>query len=256
MEDILPPQAGLQIGGVFYRYTVEKEREDDFKVHIQNENALEGGYIFRETDDWSQLPGNTINKAIPLNNIPYEYFGTGSIETEGFGSVTDPNVQYTYKFDPCYTILTNPECPGYDQALWDWLNERGLLGQEPDINDPFYDEWVQLMMNRETEKEDENEDEKKIKSEDEEDESDAIEALNANVDIEGFVDGARQSEMIRQLSSIPQFENYITATIPGGVYEDTIVLQDAELPDNARALNNLARDGLHREMVRSQYDGN
>ena len=252
MTTVLPPQAGLQIGGVIYRYTIEKDPNGNLRVHIQNENAIEGGYIFRETDDWSQLPGNTINKVIPLENIPREYFGNGSIELEGEGVLTNPNVQYAYKFDPCYIILTNPDCPGYAQALYDWLKEQGLLdgGLSPD--DPYYDEWVQMMLDRETEVE-EDEEKSHSRKEDEEDEEDPIEALNANVDIEGFVDGERQSAMISQLSTIPNFESYVTTNIPGGVYEDVLKLQDATLPDNGRALNNLARDELHREMIRSQY---
>lgn len=253
MTDVLPPQAGLQVGGVIYRYTVEKDPNGDLQVHIQNENAIDGGYVFRETDDWSQLPGSTINKVVPLNNIPREYFGNGSIELDGEGQIVDPNVRYAYNFDPCYVILTNPECPGYAQALYDWLKEQGLLDNQLNPDDPFYDEWVQMMLERETDV-DEDEEETTERTEEDEGEEDPIEALNANVDIEGFVDGERQSAMIDALSSVPNFESYVTVTIPGGVYEETIKLEDAELPDNPRALNSLARDELHRQMVRSQYD--
>jgi hypothetical protein len=253
MTDVLPPQAGLQVGGVIYRYTVEKDPNGDLQVHIQNENAIDGGYVFRETDNWSQLPGSTINKVVPLNNIPREYFGNGSIELDGEGQIVDPDVRYAYNFDPCYVILTNPECPGYAQALYDWLKEQGLLDNQLNPDDPFYDEWVQMMLERETDV-DEDEEETTERTEEDEGEEDPIEALNANVDIEGFVDGERQSAMIDALSSVPNFESYVTATIPGGVYEETITLEDAELPDNPRALNSLARDELHRQMVRSQYD--
>src|SRR6056300_102614 len=240
MTDVLPPQAGLQVGGVIYRYTIEKDPNGDLQVHIQNENAIDGGYIFRETDDWSQLPGSTINKVIPLENIPREYFGDGSIELDGEGTIIDPNVQYAYNFDPCYIILNNPECPGYSGALYDWLKEQDLLEKQISPPDPFYDEWVQMMLDRETDV----------------DEEETIEALNANVDIEGFVDGEKQSAMIDALSSVPNFESYVTATIPGGVYEENIKLEDAKLPDNPKALNSLARDELHRQLVRSQYDNN
>ena len=46
------PVPGLDISGVLYRYTAVKERPDDFTVTVSNQNAIDGGYIFRETDDW------------------------------------------------------------------------------------------------------------------------------------------------------------------------------------------------------------
>lgn len=256
MADVLPDTAGITIGSVLYRYTVQKNANDDFTVTIQNRKlGTANDYIFRETDDWSQLPGATINKSVTVSNLPAELFGEGSIATTGFGTVQNPSVYYTYRFDPCYIVIANPECPGYESALYDWLKERGLLDGEPDVNDPYYDEWVQLNINRETEvDEEEEEEEKQAKSdEDKEKELDPIEMLNKNVDIEGFIDGARQSDIISQLSTIPQFEVYMNAQIPGGVYEESITLQDSDLPDNARALSNLGRDEVHREMVRSQY---
>ena len=33
------------------------------KVHVGNHNANGDGYTFRETDDWSGVPGNTIVKS-------------------------------------------------------------------------------------------------------------------------------------------------------------------------------------------------
>lgn len=253
MQDVLPPQAGLTVSGLIYRYTVEKDPEADMQVHIQNDYALGEGLIMDQVDDWSQLPGTTLNKMNPLPDIPFEYFGDGRILIEGEGSVLNPNVQYAYRYDECYIVLSNPECPGYAQALYDWLKENGLLGKEPDVNDPFYDEWVQLMMNRETVEQDDEEETVEIKDEEEE-ENDPIAALNAEVDIEGFVDGAAQAAVMQALSAVPNIETYYTTNIPGGVYEDVLTLEDANLPDNPRALRNLAQDTLHRDMVRSQYN--
>ena len=67
MQNILPQQAGLTVGNVIYRYTAVKNIEDDMLVHVQNEDALGDGYIFRETDDWSGLEGNKIYKIIPTD---------------------------------------------------------------------------------------------------------------------------------------------------------------------------------------------
>lgn len=250
MKDVLPVPGGLMINGVIYRYTIDKEIDDDLKVHIQNENALEPGYIFRETDDWSDLPGNTINKGIPLNNIPMEYFGKGSIELEGDGQISDPSVIYSYIFDTCFIPLTDPSCPGYLEALYAWLKENGLLPEDADPNDPFFDELVQAALNREQELEEDEE----VKKDDEKEDDSEIEKLNAGASLDALADSAQQNAIMQSLSMIPNFENYYDVKIQGGVYEETVVLEDKELPDNPSALRNLAQDTLHRSMVRSQYE--
>lgn len=75
MTNVLPQQLGLTVNSVIYRYTTEKNTEDDMLVHVQNENLLGNGYIFRSTDDWSGLPGNTINKTVPVGAIGIDYWG-------------------------------------------------------------------------------------------------------------------------------------------------------------------------------------
>lgn len=251
MNTVIPTPEGLEINGVIYQYTTEKEREDEMKVHVQNENAIDGGYVFRETDDWSGVPGSTINKLIRLPDVPAEYFGTGSIEVEGEGQVTNPNVRYSYKQDECYIPLTDPSCPGYTQALYDWMRENGLLADDVSIDDPFFDELVQGVLNRETEVEEEEDEVAEEKNEEEDDE---IERLNAGASIEAMGDPAAQAAIMQAMSTIPNFENYYEVNIQGGVYEDVLVLEDKELPDNRNALRNLASDETHRSMVRSQYE--
>ena len=254
MFSVLPPQAGLTFNGMFYQYTTEKITEDDFTVTIQNRDLLNGGYVIQETDDWSGLPGATINKRVDLPNIPQSIVGEGSIVTTGTGVVKDPSVVYSFRYDECYLPISNPECPGYEQALYDYLLENGLLNKEPDINDPFYDEWVQFQLNRESEFEEETDDEKKQREETLEVEEDRIEKMNAEVDINKFVDGAKQNEIIQSFSTIPNFEIYTQAAIDGGVYRDTVQLQDATILDNNRALRQFATDEVHKKMVRSQYE--
>ena len=250
MRDVFPVPGGLMVNGMIYRYTIEKDREDPAKVHIQNENAIDGGYIVKQTDDWTNLPGSTINKVIGLPDIPMEYFGNGSIEVEGKAEIVDPTVRYSYKVDPCFVPLSDPSCPGYLQSLYDWLKENGLLSPDATLDDPYFNEIVQAMLNRERDLEEEEADlETENKEEDEE-----IEKLNAGASIEALGDPAAQNSIMQALSTIPNFENYYAATIQGGVYEDALTLEDKDIQDNAQALRNLSQDSLHRSMVRSQYD--
>jgi hypothetical protein len=249
MKDVLPVPGGLMINGMIYRYTIEKEVEANAKVHIQNENALGEGYIVRETDDWSNLPGSTINKLVKLSDIPMEYFGSGSIEVEGEASVVDPSVVYSYKMDPCFVPLSDPSCPGFAQALYDWMKENGLLPGDATIDDPFFNEFVQAALDQEV-----NLDEEDVKTEEEKEEDEQIEKLNAGASVEALADPAAQAAIMQALSTIPNFDQYYAVNIQGGVYEEALILEDAELPDNASAMRNLAQDTLHRSMVRSQYD--
>ena len=250
MYTILPTPGGLIINGVIYQYTTEKEVEDAMKVHVQNENAQGEGYIFKQTDDWTGVPGNTISKMIKLPNIPGEYFGDGSIEVEGTGTVTDPTVRYSYMLDPCFVPLTDPSCPGYVLALYEWLRENGLLGEDVNIDDPLFNEFVKQILNRETEVDEDEE----VAREKETEEDEEIEKLNAGASIEALVDPITQAAMMQAMAMIPNFENYYAVSIQGGVYEETLVLEDTELPDNRSAMRNLAQDTLHRSMVRSQYE--
>ena len=68
MTNILPQNAGLTVNGIVYRYTTVKNAEDDMVVYVQNEDAINGGYIFRNADDWSGLPGNSIKGLATSSN--------------------------------------------------------------------------------------------------------------------------------------------------------------------------------------------
>ena len=69
MTNVLPQQLGLTVGNVIYQYTTVKNTDDDMVVSVQNENARGEGYIFRSVDDWSGLPGNSINKVVPAGIV-------------------------------------------------------------------------------------------------------------------------------------------------------------------------------------------
>lgn len=249
MQDILPSQSGLAINGLIYQYSVGKEIEDNFEVTIRNEHAyIPNEYVLNQTDDWSGLPGSTINRRLSFPDTSATLYGKGEIVTEGVGVVSDPSVVYEYRFDECYNPLYSPSCPGYLDALYAFLKEQGLLDHEPDVNDPYYDEWVQYQLSLETDT-----DEEELQSEEEEESSEEIEKLNDGASLEALTGVIDQAGIMIQLSQPNKIDAYIIRDIPGGVYEETVELKDSNIPDNRRALRNLASDAKHRTMVRSQY---
>ena len=130
MGDILPPQTGLSVNGLIYQYTIEKDPTSDSTVTIQNENANGDGYVLSYTDDWSGLPGSTMNKFLSFGDIPSTAMGDGSIFVTGDGTLSDVNVGYNFKFDTCIVPLSDPSCPGFRDALYQWLLDNGLLNTD------------------------------------------------------------------------------------------------------------------------------
>lgn len=255
MDSILPPQAGLSINGLIYQYTITKDPTTDALVTIQNENATGDGYVLSYTDDWSQLPGNTLVKFLSFGDIPSLSMGDGSIFVTGDGTLSDVNVGYNYKFDTCIVPLSDPSCPGFRDALYKWLLDNGLLNNGIDINDPYYDQYVQEILNRKADtSEDEIEDTEEPKEERED--KDSLEAkLSVNDNNMKIAEAAKQNAMLEALRVTPtEFNAYLIASIQGGVYEDIVVLEDSTLPDNASVMRNLAASALHQTMVRSQYE--
>lgn len=243
MTNLLPKQAGLEVTGVIYRYTAVKDASDDMLVHVQNENALGSGYIFRSTDDWSGLPGNTINKSVPVANIPYEYWGAGSIEVEGKGSVEDSRVIYNYQFDPCFDPQSSPACPGYIQDVT-------LASFE--YEDPLEDPFIKAELEKEAPKKDEDQEEKDRKREKEQKKKERLEVALGAVNSALFTAQAVAQEA-QLLAMNVHMTNYQTS-MPGGKYEETVEYKDKQLPENPRGLRvGLAQQLLHEEMVQAQY---
>ena len=247
MSNVLPQQAGLQVNNVIYQYTANKDPSDDMLVHVQNENAQGDGYIFRETDDWSGLPGNTINKIVAVNDIPIQLWGKGSIEVEGNGSVSDPNVVYTYKYDPCYDPQSSPACPGYMPPI--------PVNQEPDLDiyDALDDEAV-LKATEETDPELFDRDGKNRRESQEAIDDRLERGLAASENALNIASGAAQDFMMASMANQVRFDPYYTKQIAGGVYVETVSLPTKDIPDNKRGLRNgLAQQVLHEQMVKLQY---
>lgn len=245
MTNILPQQAGLTVNGVVYRYTTVKDAEDEMLVHVQNEDAINGGYIFRETDDWSGLPSNTINKLVPVNDIPIQYWGDGSIEVEGKGEVTDATVLYNYRYDTCFEVTDNPECPGYIPPL-----------ALPDVEayDPMKDQFVQDELEKETELDDEDEEERqRRKVAQEKKRDDRLEAILGVVN--NSLLAAEQQAKHDDLTALNYIPSNYFDSLPDTKYEETVVLKDANLPDNRKARRqSVSQQLLHKKLVDLQYE--
>jgi len=253
MSNVLPPQAGLTVGDLIYRYRVEKQMEDDFKVTIGNKDKINGGDLFSYTDDWSGKNGNTILKRYPLDNIIIDRFGDGYIETEGDGSVHDPDVRYTFTYDECFVVLSNPECPGWALEYLKYLLDEGLIELNPEY-DP--DEVLALLEN-ETDLEEESEEDEESKEDEEKKEEKDIEKLLSIADEKNkLADDVAQQAMLQALSQVAKINAYIAKEIQGGEYVETVSLQDKKISDNRSAARRmgLAQDKVHEEMISSQYE--
>lgn len=249
MTNVLPQQSGLTVGSVIYSYTTEKLTEDDMIVHIQNENAKGTGYTFRESDDWSGLPSNTINKVVQVGDIDIGFWGQGSIEVEGEGSVSDPTVIYSYRYDMCHDPQSDPSCPGYVDP------NMSLTVYDVEIVDPLDQDYVQDDIDRK----------KVILDEDEQEEKDR-QKLNKGKKVDKRLEkvlGLVNSTLLAveannkhlELMALNMLPSSYNVQLSGGSYEDTVVMKDKKIPQNKNGLRNgLAQQVLHQKMVDSQYD--
>jgi hypothetical protein len=243
MQNILPQQMGLTVGSVIYRYTTEKETSDAMLVHVQNKNALGDGYIFRSTDDWSGLPGNTINKVVAVGDVPIDYWGAGSIVVEGTGTVIDPSVIYTYRYDTCFDPQTDPSCEGYQTPY--------VAPIFVEFVDPLDEEAIRLEMEREVAEIEEEEEAERIRR--------RLRIADKLELMLGGINGAMmdsvalaQEQALFGMKFIPK--SYLTS-LAGGEYVDALQFEHKEIPKNMKALRNgFAQQLLHEKMVKAQYD--
>jgi len=247
MSNVLPAYTGLQVNGVFYRYTTVKDPDTGMIVTVQNEDALNAGqYIFREQDDWSGLPGNTIQKAVLQPYVDQNRWGDGSIQIEGQGEVVDASVIYTYRYDEDCVVSpqNNPSCPGFV------MPEIDIPEPTAPIDDIIQDELDRRRV-AESDMEQDDIDRKKIKDE-KDNGRPMIEVLlgNPNTSVLGGVSQILHDNLVL-LDVVPP--SYLTE-LPSTVYEDTITLPDAELLDNVLIRRaNYSQELLHERLVDLQY---
>ena len=251
MNNLLPSQTGLSVEGIFHRYTLTKDATKDSTVSITNKKIGGDGYIYEYTDNWNKIPGGTkvTYDAVPstLGNL----FGDGEIKVTGDGSLSDVTILYHYKFDPCHTPLTDPSCPDFKDALYQYLLDNNLL-DTPNVEDPFYNQWVQIQLEEQAEAEEQEALE--IEEAEESEELSVEEILSVAGAAEKIADPMQQLNMMKQIAAVGKLELYYNAVIDGGVYKDNLVIDGGNITDNAKGLRNLTQDSVHRSIVRSQYD--
>lgn len=256
MDGVLPTPPGLDINGVIYDYTIQKNVDDSVNVHIQNENAAGTGYIFRETDEWlpGSLSGTEIRKVVPvIPGLNRELWGQGSIEVDGPGSVEDPRVVYMYKVDPCYNPQFDPNCPGYKIPVPD------VPVIQIEIYDATEDEYVNLSNDEKLLLE---ENEQTVEEELEEDEEEEAKrkreyrlAMLAETNASQIFAENQRILIMNDIMQNQVDNTYLNKTINGGVYNETITLVDNTINDSQQGLRNgLAQQLLHQEMINMQYD--
>lgn len=248
MQDVIQRNGGVVINNVFYRYTIQKEVEAKASVTVRNEDNR-GGYVFSETDNWDGLRGSTINKVVPLPDVPLANFGLGEMLVEGEAEVIDASLFYSYKEDMCFDPLFSPSCPGYKDAMLDWLLANGYLDAEAEVDDSLIDELIEERNKEQAESSEEAETEEEEREEEEQEDELSIggEALK-------IANAAVQAAQLKALANVAILDNYYAVELSGGTYTDAVVMKDSELQDNRRALRNFASQRLHEEMVDQQYN--
>ena len=249
MTEILPAQAGLTVDNVIYRYTMVKETETDVIVSVRNEDKIDGGYVFEEKDDWSGLPGATISKVVPLP-VPalIDRLGDGEINVEGPGTVVQPTVRYTFRFDPCFDPQSNPECPGFKQDMIDFILNSGILDQE-EVKDPFDSEEVQKVLEEKAETDEDDKYKEDTADNEQDDKRRRLAGDNALM-----LEAAAMAAQFDALAMLPKFEQYYEVKIDGKTYDEVVQLRDSTIPDNRRAFGSLANDGKFDTIIESQYN--
>jgi len=244
----MPDVVGLDVTGVYYRYSIGKDPAADALVHVQNENALDDGYIFRETDDWSGLAGNTITKAVPVSNIPLQYWGIGSIEVEGEASISDASVIYTYRVDQCANPQSSPSCEGYVAPV------PSVTTSEQDAYNALEDDAYQIA-NKKTDQEYQDEEQAiEDQSDDKERKARLERGLAASRNALALANGISQDAILAAMGYTADMDAYYAAKLDGGAYADVPMLVDGKLPENQRGLRNgLAQQVLHEQMLAMQY---
>ena len=226
---------GMEINGIIYQYTAVKDKDSNFTVTVQN--AKEGGgYVFQDTEDWSQKYGMTIRKAFAMPYTPLATFKEdgGAIVTTGTGSVDNAQVVYLHRFNRCFDPQSDPNCSGYVTPL-------PPKPPKFDLYDALDDEFVEEAT-KETDQE--------LIDEEEKERLEVALAISENVLT--LDNELTQSSIINAMNAATNLTAYYATQLPSIIYRETLVIKDKGYQDS-RLLRNLAQDQQHNKMVEAQY---
>jgi len=254
MQNILPAQTGLTIEGIYHKYTITKDANADAIVSITNENINGTDYIYEYNDNWNQLPSNTKFKYDPIASSLGSLWGKGQIKIIGDGTLSDVNIRYQYKFDTCFIPLSDPSCPDFKNALYQYLMDNGLLNNEPTVDDPYYSEWLKFQLEQRAEEEELEAPKEEEQEEEQEEKLTMQDLFSVDSLMKSLSDPLEQVKMLQEMASLEKLEGYYTVEIQGGHYEDTVKLVDGSIKDNFSVLRNLTQSKVHEEMINMQYN--
>ena len=267
MDSVLPSPPGLDINNVIYNYTIRKNTADQVDVYVGNERSDGNGYIFREHDEWKpgSLDGTVINKVVAVGGVPRDLWGDGFIDVQGNGRVEEPSLVYTYKVDPCFDPQYDPNCPGYVipkpnipefdlSTLYDATKDPNVDLDRETCNDSDISAECDAISDEDNEEKTEEELAEEEAKEKADRQSRLEKALSAADTSALFANAFAQSQMFSVMDKAANINSYYSINIAGGVYKESTVLQDTQLPENKRGLRNgLAQQMLHTKMIEMQY---
>ena len=236
---------GMDVTGVIYQYTAVKDKDDDFVVIVGNEDK-DGGWLWKDTEDWSNKYGMRIRKVVTLPYLPIAKFGKGKIATTGTGTIEDANVIYMYRFDACFDPQSDPSCAGYVKPI--------PVVPKIIIYDALEDDNVKDAT-EETDREliEESEEETNEGEEKEEDDMRLEMALASSTNALTIANAVTQGSVVRAMNTATNITNYYVADISGGAYKDATPLEGGTIVDNKNAFKSLSQDNLMNEMIGEQY---
>jgi hypothetical protein len=163
-------------------------------------------------------------------------------------------VVYTYRVEPCYDPQFDPNCPGYKLQIPDIYDGSDIVIYDAVASG--HADMVEYAEIDEESSDDELTEEERQKLEDEEKE-------DREMRLEQALFEAGRAALFAEALAMSQLKDnvqinmnsYYAKSIDGGVYNDTVTLNDKQLPDSKRGLRNgLAQQLLHQQMVDSQYN--